>query len=103
MLLAVDGLGQQQVEVVEREGGDQGQHAVLVGDLDRDVDAEEATQNHTTKGIEEIWAFVLNTLQTQHLSSVSLLLIPLKCTSVSLIVLLSFNCRFHVNNFVIYF
>ena len=47
MLLAIDGLGQKEVEVVEREGGDQGQHAILVGDLDRDMDAEEGhTQPH---------------------------------------------------------
>ena len=49
MLLAVDGLRQQEVEVVEGEGGDQGQHAVLVGDLDGDMDAEEGhTQPNNT-------------------------------------------------------
>lgn len=38
MLLSVDRLGQQEVQVVQGHGGNQGQHAVLMGDLHRDVD-----------------------------------------------------------------
>lgn len=33
MLLPVDGLGQQEVQVVQRHGGHQGEHAVLMRDL----------------------------------------------------------------------
>ena len=40
VLLPVDGLRQQEVQVVQRHGGHQGEHAVLVGDLHRDMDAE---------------------------------------------------------------
>lgn len=38
MLAPVDGLGQQEVQVVQGQGGDEGQHPVLVRDLHRDVD-----------------------------------------------------------------
>lgn len=39
MLVSVDGLGQQEMQVVQRHGGDERQHAVLVRDLHGDVDS----------------------------------------------------------------
>lgn len=39
MLVSVDGLGQEEVQVVQRHGGDERQHSVLVWDLHGDVDS----------------------------------------------------------------
>lgn len=39
MLVPVDGLREKEVEVVQRQGGDEGQHTVLMGNLHRDVDS----------------------------------------------------------------
>lgn len=40
MLVSVDGLRQQKMQVVQRHGGDEGQHSVLVWDLHGNVDSE---------------------------------------------------------------
>lgn len=40
VLVSVDGLGQKEMQVVQRHGGDEGQHSVLVWDLHRDVDSK---------------------------------------------------------------
>lgn len=39
MLVSVDGLRQQEMQVVQGHGGDEGQHSVLVGDLHGNVDS----------------------------------------------------------------
>lgn len=38
MLVPVDGLGEKEMQVVQWQRGDEGQHPILVGDLHRDVD-----------------------------------------------------------------
>lgn len=38
VLVSVDRLGEQEMQIVQRQGGDEGQHAVLMRDLHRDVD-----------------------------------------------------------------
>lgn len=39
MLVSVDGLRQQEMQVVQGHGGDEWQHSVLVGDLHGNVDS----------------------------------------------------------------
>ena len=58
VLLPVDGLRQQEVQVVQRHGGHQGEHAVLVGDLHRDVDSTQRTSgsviNNNTQLLQKV-------------------------------------------------
>lgn len=39
MLVPVDRLGEKEMQVVQWQGGDEGQHPILMGDLHRDVDS----------------------------------------------------------------
>lgn len=39
VLVPVDGLGEKEMQVVQWQGGDEGQHPVLMGNLHRDVDS----------------------------------------------------------------
>lgn len=39
MLVPVDRLGEKEMQVVQRQGGDEGQHPILMGNLHRDVDS----------------------------------------------------------------
>jgi len=38
MLVSVDRLREQEMQIVQGQGGDEWQHSILVGDLHRDVD-----------------------------------------------------------------
>jgi len=39
VLVPVDRLGEKEMQIVQWQGGDEGQHTVLMGDLHRDVDS----------------------------------------------------------------